>query len=269
MGEWLPGPVVITGASGHVGSAVRRRMGRLPNEVRAPQADEDWVEPLRDAAAVVHLAGTLAPVAPNTHEAANLGTVLRTLRALESSSVRRVVFLSYATADPRSGNEYLRAKGRAEQLLAETGRDVVVLRSTFVLGPPADPGPSFAPFLAHDGGTVSVLGRGDQRIAPVLVDDAAEVVVRAALDPQAPTGTFGLGGPDVLTLQEMVDLLNGGHPRARHLPPSVARVLAHLVPALSPPLVQVLLADSLPPGPSAAAAFGVPLTSPREVYSRA
>jgi uncharacterized protein YbjT (DUF2867 family) len=264
----MDGPVVVTGASGHVGRAVCRRLAATPNEVRAPDAGQDWAVAARGAGAVVHLAGTLAPVRPNTLERANLGTALRTARALEGSGVRRLVFLSYATADPGSRNEYLRAKGRAEELLAARVRRTVVLRSTFVFGPPDDPGPSFAPFLAREGRPVTLIGRGDQPMAPVFVDDVAEVVVRAALAPSAPTGTFGLGGPDVLTLDEMVALLNGTPPRTRHVPPSVARLLAHVVPTLSPALVDVLLAASLPPEPQAATAYGVRMHGPREVLGR-
>lgn len=263
----VEGAVVVTGARGHVGTAVVRRLESRGRVVRAPGRTDDLDGAVRDAGALIHVAGTLAPVPPVTHEQANLGSVLQTLRALESSSVQRIVFLSYATADAQSPNAYLRAKGRAEQLLHESGRPVVVLRSTFVFGPPGDPGPSFAPFLAHGARPVSVLGRGDQRIAPIFVEDVAEVLVRAAVDRGAPTGTFGLGGPEVLTFDEMIALVNGGHARERHLPPSVARLLAHLVPALSPPLVDVLLADSLPPEPSAADAFGVTLHGPREVLA--
>jgi hypothetical protein len=69
----------------------------------------------------------------------------------------------------------------------------------------------------------------------------------------------------VLTLDEMVALLNGTPPRTRHVPPSVARLLAHVVPTLSPALVDVLLAASLPPEPQAATAFGVRMHGPREV----
>jgi uncharacterized protein YbjT (DUF2867 family) len=144
---------------------------------------------------------------------------------------------------------------------------LVVLRATLIFGGPADPGPSFAPFLSKDGKPVSVLGRGDQRIQPVYLDDVADTIVRAALDDDAPTGTFAMAGPRELTLDAMVELVNGGGTRKRHLPPSVARLLAHLVPALNPTLVEVMLADCLPQDAPAAEAFGVALHDPEQVLA--
>jgi uncharacterized protein YbjT (DUF2867 family) len=109
---------------------------------------------------------------------------------------------------------------------------------------------------------------GSQRTAPVSVWDATGVLVRAALDPDAPTGTCGLGRPEVLTLDEMLDLLNARSVKKRHLPGPVDRVMAHLAPSLNPSSVDVLLADSLPSPPLAAEAFKVQIHSPREVIKR-
>lgn len=261
------GPIAITGASGHVGTALRRRLAQERNEVRPLGRDADLAAAFRDAEVVVHLAGTLAPARGDTYESANLDTARAVAAALAVSRVRRVVELSYVDADPDSPNAYLRAKGRGERALAESGVEVLSLRCPWIFGPPADPGPSFAPFLSHGGKPVTVIGRGDQRMAPVFVEDVAEAIVRGGLDPAAPTGVFALAGPQELTLDAMIALLDGAGVRERHVPPSLARLLAHLSPQLNPTLVEVLLADSLPRDPSAAEALGLTLRSPAEVYA--
>src|SRR5262245_50122960 len=266
MGTLLSGPVAVTGASGHVGGVFSRRLGELPNEVRALGRRGNLVEAVRDADAVVHLAGTLQPLKGNTYEQANVETVRETVEALAGSSVKRVVFLSYVGADQFSPNDYLRTKGEAESLVTAAGRDAVIIRSTFIYGPPDDPGPSTAPFIAHDGKAVSVLGSGAQRYAPVFVGDVAEVLTRAALDRSAPTGTFALAGPDVLTVDEFVQVLNRSGAKERHLQGRFARLLAHLLPTLTPALVEVMTADSLPDTSLAADAFGVDLHQIRDVY---
>src|SRR5262245_20352130 len=179
MGTLLSGPVAVTGASGHVGGVLSNRLGRFPNEVRALGRRDDLVEAVRDADAVVHLAGTLQPLKGNTYEQANVETVRKTVEALAGSSVKRIVFLSYVGADPATANDYLRTKGEAESLVAGGGRDAVVIRSTFVYGPPDDPGPSTAPFIARSGRAISVLGSGAKRWAPVFVGDVAEVLIAA------------------------------------------------------------------------------------------
>jgi NADH dehydrogenase len=269
MGTFLNGPVVITGASGHVGSFLSNRLAELPNEVRALGRRDNLVEAVREADAVVHLAGTLQPLKGNSYEQANVETVRETVEALAGSSVKRIGFLSYVGADPASPNDYLRTKGEAELLVAGGGRQAVVIRSTFIYGPPDDPGPSTAPFIAHGRKAISVLGSGAQRYAPVFVGDVAEVLMRAALDPSAPTGTFALAGPDVLTLDEFVEVLHGGAVKERHLQGRLARVLAHILPTLTPALVEVMTADSLPDATLAAEVFGIDVRQIRDFYQYA
>lgn len=260
MSGWLPGPVAITGAGGHVGRHLQARLAGLPNEVRPLGRDADLASAFRDADAVVHLAGTLAPRGDNSYRTANTETVRRTIAALDGSGVRRVVFLSYPGTDAASRNDYLRTKGAAEQLVLACDREPVVVRSTFVYGPPDDPGPSVTPFISSHGRPVSVIGSGRQRYAPIHVDDVAETLTRFALDPTTPTGTFALAGPDTLAVDDLADALSGADVGERHLPRGVARVLARLVPALTPAMVDVLAADSLPDGsPLASEALGLEL----------
>lgn len=253
------GPIAVTGAGGHVGAALLRRLAGL--EVRPLGRRDDVGAAVHGARVVVHLAGTLAPRRPDTYESANVATAKRVADAIASSSVARVVMLSYAEAGTDDGNAYLAAKARAEQLLQRTGRELVVLRSTYVYGPAGDVGRSFAPYISRDGRPVTIVGPGSQRIAPVFVDDVAEAIA-AALEPSAPIGTFSLAGPETLTLDAMVDVLNGGATRKRHLRPAVARVLARVAPALNSTLVDVLLRDCLPHDPPAAGTR----RSPRDVY---
>ena len=169
MTSWLTGPVAITGADGHVGSFVRVRLAELVNEVRPLTRADDLASAFRNADAVIHLAGTLQAIGGNTLEAANVETVRRSVTALAGSSVRRVVFLSYAGADPDSDNDYLRSKGEAERLILGCGREAVVMRSTFIYGPPENPGPSARPFVSKAGRPVSVVGSGRSLSRPYQV----------------------------------------------------------------------------------------------------
>src|SRR5262245_40495794 len=266
MGAFLSGPVVITGASGHVGSVLSSRLAERRNAVRLVGRQDNLVEAMHEADAVVHLAGTLQPLKGNTYEQANVETVRKTMEAVARSSVKRIGFLSYVGADPTSPNDYLRTKGEAESLVTADGREAVVIRSTFIYGPPDNPGPSTAPFIAHGRKAISVVGSGRQRYAPVFVGDVAEVLARATLDASASTGTFALAGPDVLTVDEFVQVVNGGVVKERHLHGLLARLAAHALPTLTPALVDVMAADSLPDTTLASDAFGVGVRSIRDVY---
>ena len=239
----LLGPIAITGASGQIGSALRRRLATVP-DVRALGRSDDARLGCRDASVVVHLAGTLRPERGSGHVEANLGTVRRMLDGLAGSSVERVVFLSCVGADPRSKNAYLRAKGEAELLLHRSGLDIVVLRCTHIFGPPDDPGPTVSALMANGSDGVWVLGRGTQRVAPVYREDVVDAIV-AALDPSTFHGRFDLPGPEVLTMDDFVRIVNRDGVRLRHLPRRPAHWFAHVTPGLNPDLVDIMVSDNV------------------------
>ena len=172
-------------------------------------------------------------------------------------------------ASPASSNDYLATKGQGEQLVATCGRPAASVRSTFIYGPPDNPGPSAAPFISENGRPVVVIGTGAQRYAPVYVADVAEVLVRLALDATAPTGVLALGGPDTMTADEFADTLSGHDVKERHLGPRVARALARVMPSLTPTMVAILAADSLPdPGLRLASdALGLELRHLADIYA--
>lgn len=257
------GPVAITGASGQVGTDVRRHLEHLPNEVRPLGRHDDLAAAITDAEVVVHLAGTLRPRRPDTHAQANLDTVAATVAALKRSAVQRVVFLSYIDADPGSANPYLRAKGEAEELVHASGTPAVVFRATHIYGPADTPGPTAAAMLSRNGRPVSVLGNGRQRYAWLARRDAVAALAAAALDTGAPTGTFELAGPQAYAVDDFVRRINAPGTAIRHLPPGVARLVGRVVPSLPAALVDVLLRDCLPRGDAGdtARVFRFPLHS--------
>jgi uncharacterized protein YbjT (DUF2867 family) len=267
---WRTGPVAVTGASGQVGRLLLRRLGQLPNEVRALGREADLAGAFGDADAVVHLAGTLLPRKPNTYRAANLDTVLATAAALARSRAQRVVFLSFLTARLDASNQYLRCKAEAEEALRSGGVPAVIFRCDHIYGPPSDPGPTASAFVAKSG-KVTLLGSGTQRLSPLYRDDVVEAILHAALDPGTLTGTFELAGPEIVTEEEFARSLNSKPIRIRRTPVTLARLLGRVVPTLTPELVDVMLADRVPTEDVAATArlFGVELHRLGDVWRSA
>lgn len=265
--RWRTGPVAVTGASGQVGTLLQRRLGQLSNEVRPLGRDGDLATAVGDADAVVHLAGTLQPRKPNTYRAANLDTVLATAAALAGSQAQRVVFLSFLTARLDASNSYLRYKAEAEEALRSCGIPAVIFRCDHIYGPPTEPGPTASAFLAKSG-RVTLLGSGTQQLAPLYRDDVVEAILHAALDPETPTGTLEFAGPDTMTAEEFARLLNSEPIRVRRTPVVLARLLGRVMPALTPELVDVMLANTVPTEDVAATArlFGVELRRPSDVW---
>jgi uncharacterized protein YbjT (DUF2867 family) len=245
VAEWRSGAIAVTGASGQVGTLLGERLAERGNEVRQLNRGDDWAAGIRGAEAVVHLAGTLQPKGGSTYESANVETTRTVVSAAAEAGVERIAFLSYVGADPASPNAYLRSKAQAEEILTGAATPATIFRCLHIYGPPELPGRTAEAFIAEDGGRVTVPGSGRQRIAPLYIGDVVEAVLRAALDPDAPSRTFELGGPDEMSMDDFVRGLNGGEARIVHLPAPLARVAAHLVPSLTPALVDLLVRDNV------------------------
>ena len=256
------GPIAVAGADGHVGRWLVGALGGLGIEARPVPRDGDCAQAISGCRAVVHLAGTLAPVKPNTFELANVGTVRRTLEGVTAAGgVERIVYLSYVGADPSSRNAYLRTKGQADELVRACGVPSTILRSPLIIGEPSRPGPTTEAFLAFDNKPIRALGDGRQLVAPVFADDVVGMVVAAATG-EGPEGTFEVGGPETMPLDDLIHIVNHPDITVRYTPVLVGAVAATFSSQITPALVGVMGSDSVPDGDPAAAAarFGVKLT---------
>jgi nucleoside-diphosphate-sugar epimerase len=261
--------VAITGASGQVGTLLRER---LEGEARVVPLgrDDDWPGAIVTADAVVHLAGTLQPRRGESYEEANVEPARIVADAAAAGSCERIVFLSYVGASASSRNAYLRGKAAAEELLVGSGVPTTIFRCLHIYGPPERPGPTAGAFLAEEGKAVTVPGSGRQRIQPLYIGDVVSTVAAAVTQPEPPTGTFDLGGPEEMSMDEFVRALNDPDVKIRHLPPPVARFAARLAPSLTPALMDLLLVDNLTATPAAQVSerFGFTPRRLAEVWSR-
>jgi uncharacterized protein YbjT (DUF2867 family) len=275
-------PVVVTGASGFVGRSLIPLLLDRGSEVRAvvrrraaaenlrrrgakvavtPLDDEETFEAVaRDAHTVIHLAGGLDLPAEDAYEVVNHGLTRSVVEASEAAGVKRLVLLSYPGASPDAGNAYLRSKGRAEEVVRGASPEHVILRCTHVYG-------SGSRWLeeivvaSRRPVAAMVIGPGTQRLAPVHVDDVARGLLAADERETAVTGTFALGGPDVVTADELADMVAGRRRRKLHVSPAGAVRLGRLSGRrLSPTMLEVLAADSLPDAPDGAEEFRLELT---------
>lgn len=268
------GVVAVTGAGGQVGRALLRRLrGRARTIALTRQkvdlpADRVIVGPLdapaamialMEADAIVHLAGALRTDRRNPDRAANLETAETVSRVLREGRARRALFLSAVGASEHAGAPHLRLKARAERVLAEHARELVVFRCSHIIGPPQAPGIVARALLAGSTGQVRVPGDGQQVVTPVYRDDVVAALL-AALQGGRP-GIYELAGPEQMTLDELVRLLNRGRAVViRHRPAWLARVLALAGADLAGPLLEALLRDSVGDPTRAVATFGLQLT---------
>src|SRR2546421_7324570 len=141
------------------------------------------------------------------NEFENHGTA-RLVAAAKEAGVRRYIYVSGVGADPNGAESRYRAKWAGEQHIVESGLpEHCIVRPSWVYGP-EDRAMSRFVAIARRSPVVPIVGNGRQRLQPVFVDDLGETFARAA-QPGAPTGIYEAGGPEVLTMNDVMRTLLG------------------------------------------------------------
>jgi NADH dehydrogenase len=193
----------------HRGEAAR---GGLPDAVDLRTADvrtgAGLVDALRGAdALVIALAFANSPIeAPRKHrtfmEVDAAGTEWL-VAAARQAGVRRILYISGAGAAPDAKRHWFRAKWRAEEAVRGSGLSWTIIRPTWIFGPRDVSLNRFLGF-ARRLFMVPLTNSGSQALAPVFVDDAANLAADA-LESRAAVGqVFELGGPETMTMRRIV-----------------------------------------------------------------
>ena len=148
--------ILLTGATGLVGSALLdrllaagqdvrcmvrdpRRLG--PNRVRVQITMGDLANPfavrqaVRGVDTVAHLAATIRDQPSGSIEELNSVATIRLLREARQAGARRFLFFGAAGASTTSPARFFRAKALAEQAVLESGLDATVLAPSIVYAP--------------------------------------------------------------------------------------------------------------------------------------
>lgn len=130
------------------------------------------------------------------------------LRAMRSAGVPRLLHVSALKAAVDAPSHYLRSKGEAERLIREQNSplDWTIFQPSVMFGPGDSFLNRFARLLASMP-LVFPLARPDARFQPVFVDDVIEAMLRSLRSAAASRQTLQLGGPQVYTLREIVELV--------------------------------------------------------------
>lgn len=226
--------LLLTGATGRVGSALLRRLmetrqpvrclvrdpRRLgPERVRVQIALGDLGDPasfrhaLRGVRTVVHLAATERDQAHATIEEIDGVAVWRLLRAAEAAGVERFVFLSPLGASAHHRSRVHRAKALAEEAVAAAALDTTILRCSLIYAP-GDTKLALLDLLSLLPVVPVTATMGQARVQPVWADDVAACIA-AVLEAPDPPATLEIAGPETLTFRQAVQraLAAGGRER--------------------------------------------------------
>ena len=164
--------------------------------------------------------------------------------------------MSAIGADEHSTSVYARSKAAGEQAALAAVPSATVFRPAVVFGPEDEFTNRFAA-LAQLSPVLPLIGGGHTRMQPVYVGDVASAVADAVDGKTKAGATYELGGPDVLTMREIMQMICEITDRDRMLVPlpfGLARLKAlflQFAPGalkLTPDQVELLKTDNVVTG---------------------
>jgi uncharacterized protein YbjT (DUF2867 family) len=197
-------------------------------------------EAVRGCDVVIHLVAILTGTRQQFERIMEQGT-RDLVAAAKEEGVRRVVLMSALGTSPETRDlvPYFHAKWEMEQAVKGSGIEHVIFRPSFVFGPDGGILTTFKR-LARLMPVTPIVGTGKQRIQPIWVEDVAAYFATAVDEPEAANRTFELGGPDVVTWDELWTRLKralGVRRPSLHVPMGVMRIQAAVLERLPNPPV--------------------------------
>ncbi len=154
---------------------------------------------------LIALSPLFDPPAGVTHDAVHRGGTETALELAEAHGVDRFIQLSALGSDPDGPTAYIRAKGRAEQLVRESSIESGIVRPSVVFGD----GGEFVDFtrLLTTPYVTGLPGGGHTRFQPIWVGDLVPMLADVVADPAHADAEYELGGPELITLAEVTELI--------------------------------------------------------------
>ncbi len=220
--------ILVTGGTGYVGGGVTPALAaggeRLRLLARSAGAAEhlsalnpeivigDVTDPatlpraLEGVDTVVHLVAINRERGRINFELVNHQGTVNLVNAAKTAGASRFIQMSNLKAAADSPAPFLRSKGEADEYLRASGLNWTILQPSVVFGR----GDEFVNTLAGTvllGQVVPLPGGGRTEFQPIALNDLARATAACLSLPETARQSYELGGPDVFTYREMIELV--------------------------------------------------------------
>lgn len=235
--------VTVFGASGFVGRNVVRALAKRDFRIRAAVRRPDLayhLQPLgrvgqimpvqanvrfpesvaaavQGADIVINLVGVLTESGAQSFSAVQAQGAATIAQAAAAEGAR-MVHVSAIGADLNSSSAYARTKAEGEQAVLAAVPSATIIRPSVVFGQEDQFTNRFAT-LARVMPILPLFGGGETKLQPVFVGNLASAIADAAEGKLQSGATYEIGGPDVMTLREVQELVLKVIERSRLLMP--------------------------------------------------
>ena len=196
---------------------------------------------LNNADIAIYLPGILYESGSSTFQAVHTDAPARVARLAAEGGVRQMVHMSALGASADSEAAYARTKAAGEVAVKDAFPTASIVRPSIVFGPDDNFFNQFAD-MARMAPFLPLIGGGATKFQPVYVGDVADAMM-ACLDRADAAGqTYELGGPQVYSFKELLQIVLSETRRRRILLPlpwSIADFQARILQMLpKPPLTR-------------------------------
>ena len=197
---------------------------------------------LAGADCVLHLAAATGKLPPKEYFAVNVEGTRRLVEQCKLAGVQNFLFVSSIAAGfaDQTRYYYAQSKVQAEEIVRSSGLRYAIVRPTMIFGKNSPVLAGFAKIAAAP--VIPVFGNGATQVQPIAVEDLADFILRIVDNDLFRGETFNLGGPDVVSIEELLRrihvVLRHANARTLHIP------MPLLLPALT--LLEILAYRMLP-----------------------
>src|SRR6188474_2963323 len=237
--------VTIYGGSGFLGRHVVRALAKRHYRIRVAVRRPELAGHLQPLGRV----GQIHAVQANLRYPASVEAAMRDSHV----AINLVGTLAESGADANAPSAYSRTKAAGEQAVLAAVPSASILRPSLLFGPEDQFTNRFAG-LARISPFLPLIGGGATRMQPAYVGDVATAVADAVDGKTRPGAVYELGGPEVLTMREIMEIILAVTERKRmliSLPWGLARLQAMFLQfapgplKLTPDQVAMLQSDNV------------------------